>query len=166
MHAIRGFGGCLTQQPFGEPENPAANRRAAERQLHELICGSHPNGDQQEKRIATKTPPNKRLKTLLPSILTHDFEEKNLTAYGGLLTVATMLERLGFQQRVEETLTVKRVPRARAYTCSSWRWCQQRDFRGSTTCDLWRVNRLIDRLRAIASEGRQFGPVLATPLRE
>src|SRR6202051_649464 len=39
----------------------------------------------------------------------YDFEAKNLTAYGGLLPVATMLEKLGFQQLVEETLTVKRV---------------------------------------------------------
>jgi hypothetical protein len=42
----------------------------------------------------------------------YDFEAKNLTAYGGLLPVATMLERLGFQQLVEETLTVKRATRA------------------------------------------------------
>jgi hypothetical protein len=42
----------------------------------------------------------------------YDFEAKNLTAYGGLLPVATMLEKLGFQQVVEETLTVKRVTRA------------------------------------------------------
>ena len=42
----------------------------------------------------------------------YDFEGKNLTAYGGLLPVATMLEQLGFQQLVEETLTVKRVTRA------------------------------------------------------
>jgi hypothetical protein len=41
-----------------------------------------------------------------------DFEAKNLTAYGGLLPVATMLEELGFQQLVEETLTVKRITRA------------------------------------------------------
>ena len=41
----------------------------------------------------------------------YDFEGKNLTAYGGLLPVATMLERLRFQQLVEETLTVKRVTR-------------------------------------------------------
>jgi len=41
-----------------------------------------------------------------------DFDSRNLTAYGGLLPVATMLERLQFQQLVEETLTVKRVPRA------------------------------------------------------
>ena len=42
----------------------------------------------------------------------YDFEARNLTAYGGLLPVATMLERLGFQQLVEETLTVKRLTRA------------------------------------------------------
>src|SRR5215469_17899818 len=42
----------------------------------------------------------------------YDFEGKNLTAYGGLLPVATMLERLRFQQLVEEILTVKRVTRA------------------------------------------------------
>ena len=41
-----------------------------------------------------------------------DFEGENLTAYGGLLPVATMLERLGFQQLVEETLTGKRLPKA------------------------------------------------------
>jgi hypothetical protein len=43
---------------------------------------------------------------------TFDFEGRNLTAYGGLLPVATMLEKLGFQQLVETTLTVKRVTRA------------------------------------------------------
>jgi len=41
-----------------------------------------------------------------------DFEGKNLTPYGGLLPVATMLEKLQFQQLVEGTLTVKRVTRA------------------------------------------------------
>jgi hypothetical protein len=42
----------------------------------------------------------------------YDFEARNLTAYGGLLPVATMLEKLGFQQLVEETLTVKRQTKA------------------------------------------------------
>jgi hypothetical protein len=42
----------------------------------------------------------------------YDFEAKNMTAYGGLLPVATMLEKLGFQQLVEETLTVKRATRS------------------------------------------------------
>lgn len=42
----------------------------------------------------------------------YDFQAKNLTAYGGLLPVATMLEKLGFQRLVEETLTLKRQTRA------------------------------------------------------
>jgi len=35
-----------------------------------------------------------------------------MTAYGGLLPVATMLENLGFQQLVEEVVTVKRQTRS------------------------------------------------------
>jgi hypothetical protein len=42
----------------------------------------------------------------------YDFEAHNLTAYGGLLPVATMLEKLGFQQLIEETLTIRRQTRA------------------------------------------------------
>jgi len=41
----------------------------------------------------------------------YDFSARNLTAYGGLLPVATMLEKLGFQQLVEETLTIRRQTR-------------------------------------------------------
>jgi len=41
----------------------------------------------------------------------YDFEGKNLTAYGGLLPIATLLEKLEFRQLVEETLSVKRVTR-------------------------------------------------------
>jgi hypothetical protein len=42
----------------------------------------------------------------------YDFGAKNLTAYGGLLPVAALLEKLGFQQLVEESLSVKRKTRA------------------------------------------------------
>ena len=42
----------------------------------------------------------------------YDFNGKNLTPYGGLLPVFTMLEKLGFQSLVEQTLTSKRIPRA------------------------------------------------------
>jgi len=41
----------------------------------------------------------------------YDFDSKNLTAYGGLLPVGTLLEKLGFRQLVEETLKVKRQTR-------------------------------------------------------
>jgi Transposase DDE domain group 1 len=40
-----------------------------------------------------------------------DFGAKNLTPYGGLFPVATMLEKLGLQKLVEETLTIPRIPR-------------------------------------------------------
>jgi len=39
----------------------------------------------------------------------YDFSAKNLTPYGGLLPVATMLEKIGFQKLVEEALTVERI---------------------------------------------------------
>ena len=39
----------------------------------------------------------------------YDFSAKNLTPYGGLLPVATMLEKIGFQQLVEEALTLERI---------------------------------------------------------
>jgi hypothetical protein len=42
----------------------------------------------------------------------YDFNGKNLTPYGGLLPVITMLEKLGFPFLVEQTLTSKRIPRA------------------------------------------------------
>src|SRR6266481_5060934 len=41
----------------------------------------------------------------------YQFSGKNLTAYGGLLPVATMLEKLGFQALVEETITSSRETR-------------------------------------------------------
>ena len=40
-----------------------------------------------------------------------DFGAKNLTPYGGLFPVATMLEKLGFKKLIEETLTIHRIPR-------------------------------------------------------
>ena len=42
----------------------------------------------------------------------YDFNGKNLTPYGGLLPVATLLEKLEFVALVAELLTVKRIPRA------------------------------------------------------
>ena len=42
----------------------------------------------------------------------YDFKGKNLTPYGGLLPVITMLEKLDFPSLVQETLTSKRIPRA------------------------------------------------------
>jgi len=42
----------------------------------------------------------------------YDFSARNLTAYGGLLPVATMLEKLGFESLVQEMIPVRRRTRA------------------------------------------------------
>jgi len=69
----------------------------------------------------------------------YDFDGRNLTAYGGLLPVATMLEKLGFRQLVEETLTVQRRTRAmtmyRFVLAMCWpvTWA----FRVSSICASW-----------------------------
>src|SRR3989449_151505 len=55
---------------------------------------------------ATHSEPNK-----IGASTPYDFEGKNLTAYAGLLPVATMLEKLGFQQLLEATITSNRVTR-------------------------------------------------------
>ena len=65
-----------------------------------------------------KTPARQEAEGVIPEPLKigastpYDFSARNLTAYGGLLPVATMLEKLGFEQLVEETLTVQRLTRA------------------------------------------------------
>ena len=42
----------------------------------------------------------------------YDFCAKNLTPYGGLLPVATMLEKIGFEKLIDETVTVERTTKA------------------------------------------------------
>src|SRR5205085_6944072 len=54
----------------------------------------------------TRSEPNK-----IGASTPYEFSGKNLTAYGGLLPVATMLEKLGFQALVEETITSNRETR-------------------------------------------------------
>ena len=39
----------------------------------------------------------------------YDFQASNLTAYGGLLPVAVMLEKLGFQELIQEHVTIRRL---------------------------------------------------------
>src|SRR5881396_2424058 len=56
---------------------------------------------------ATQSEPNK-----IGASTPYDFNAKNLTPYGGLLPVATMLEKLGFAALVEETITCGRMTRA------------------------------------------------------
>jgi hypothetical protein len=55
-----------------------------------------------------RAPEPNKINTSTP----YDFSGKNLTPYGGLLPVITMLEKLGFQSLVEQTVTSKGIPRA------------------------------------------------------
>jgi hypothetical protein len=74
---------------FGACEQAATNRRAD-------ANGSTPSRFQKDVHYVGDS---------------YDFDSKNLTAYGGLLPVGTLLEKVGFGQLVEETLKVKRQTR-------------------------------------------------------
>ena len=66
-----------------------------------------------EKGPANQGPPaDTREPSKIGASTPYDFDSKNLTAYGGLLPVATMLEKLGFQQLLEQTLSVPRETRS------------------------------------------------------
>src|SRR5438093_2603688 len=76
------------------------NRKRAAKQA---IQATHP----EPNKIGASTP--------------YDFEGRNLTPYGGLLPVATMLEKLGLQQLLEATITSKRVTRVMSlYKFALW----------------------------------------------
>ena len=70
------------------------------------------------KKDSAKTPVNQGAEEVssepnkINASTPYDFTAKNLTPYGGLLPVITMLEKLGFQALVEQTVTAKRIPRA------------------------------------------------------
>jgi hypothetical protein len=72
----------------------------------------HGNQDTRARRFPQGSEEHKGEANEINAATPYDFEGKNLTAYAGLLPVATLLEKLGFQQGVEETLRVKRVTRA------------------------------------------------------
>ena len=64
----------------------------------------------------TRKPPAKQARRrVIPKPMkigastSYDFQGSNLTAYGGLLPVATMLEKLQFQELIERHMTIKRL---------------------------------------------------------
>src|SRR5437660_7631553 len=67
------------------------------------------------KEHTQKTPAKQAPDVVIPKPMKigastpYDFEGSNMTAYGGLLPVATMLEKLQFQQLIEEHVTIRRV---------------------------------------------------------
>src|SRR3982075_3994150 len=72
----------------------------------------------EQEQNSGRRPSNQEVRDVIPepnkigASTPYDFNGKNLTPYGGLLPVITMLEKLGFQSLVEQTITSKRIPRA------------------------------------------------------
>ena len=75
-----------------------------------MVKGRRQHSSESRSRQASResSPVPKEIKASTP----YDFSAKNLTPYGGLLPVATMLEKMRFQSLLEETLTVGRRTRA------------------------------------------------------
>jgi len=67
-------------------------------------ANQHNGGRAVDQGISAAIPEANKIGASTP----YDFQGQNLTAYCGLLPVATMLEKLGFQQLIEENLTIKR----------------------------------------------------------
>ena len=71
-----------------------------------------------QEQDSGRRPANQAVRDVIPepnkinASTPYDFNGKNLTPYGGLLPVITMLDKLGFQSLVEQTVTSKRIPRA------------------------------------------------------
>jgi hypothetical protein len=68
-----------------------------------------------KRRIPQASPERPFQPNKINANMTFDFEGKNLTPYGGLFPVATMLEKLKFQELIEEIITVKRRLRAMSF---------------------------------------------------
>src|SRR2546423_4434177 len=72
----------------------------------------------EQEQNSGRRPSNQGVRYVIPdpnkinASTPYDFNGRNLTPYGGLLPVITMLEKLGFQSLVEQTVTSKRIPRA------------------------------------------------------
>jgi len=72
----------------------------------------------EQEQNSGRRPANQGVRDVIPepnrinASTPYDFNGKNLTPYGGLLPVVTMLEKLGFESLVEQTVTSKRIPRA------------------------------------------------------
>src|SRR3974377_1094340 len=105
-------------EPFGDPENPGLKQG---KRVSWRFADSFSGVTQKVKnnrKHSEKTPCGQGAETVIPAPLKigastpYDFSARNLTAYGGLLPVATMLEKLGFEELVEETLTIQRLTKA------------------------------------------------------
>src|ERR1017187_5942014 len=103
--------------PFGDPVNIGVQQKLAKlllrktdpKEVTQMVTDSKEDSDKtpiKQGPAKVSSEPNK-----IGPATPYDFDGKNLTAYGGLLPVGTLLEKLEFRQVVEETLNVKRQTR-------------------------------------------------------
>src|SRR6204780_5798878 len=108
----------MHSEPFGDPVKIGIKQKFAKLALRRTDPKEVTQMVTDRKKDSRKTPgkqgpegsapePNK-----INASTPYDFAGRNLTPYGGLLPVITMLEKLGFQGLVEQTVTSKRIPRA------------------------------------------------------
>src|ERR1043166_6846116 len=117
MHEDAAADGHRPGEPLVDPENPALEqgKRRSWRFADSFSGVTQKVKDSEEhseKRAARQEVAVVAEPLKVGASTPYDFSARNLTAYGGLLPVATMLEKLGFQQLVEETLTIRRRTRA------------------------------------------------------
>ena len=66
----------------------------------------------EQEQDSGRRPANQGVRDVIPepnkigAATPYDFDGRNLTAYGGLLPVGTLLEKLGFRTLIEELVTV------------------------------------------------------------
>ncbi len=114
--SAREVGGVLNH--LGTPENMGYNRESVKNRASQTGPKEVTQMVTNRKKHSNKTPVKQgpervsREPNRIGASTPYDFSGKNLTPYGGLLPVITMLEKLGFQSLVEQTLTSKRIPRA------------------------------------------------------
>lgn len=104
--------------PSGDPENPELKQGERRSWRFADSFSGVTQKVNNNRKHSEKTRATQGVEAAIPEPLKigastpFDFTARHLTAYGGLLPVATMLEKLGFQDLVEETLSLRRQTRA------------------------------------------------------
>jgi hypothetical protein len=108
----------MHSEPFGDPVKIGIKQKFAKLALRRTDPKEITQMVTDRKKDSRKWPRKQGPESSVPepnkinASTPYDFAGKNLTPYGGLLPVITMLEKLGFQGLVEQTVTSKRIPRA------------------------------------------------------
>src|ERR1700734_19974 len=108
----------MHSEPFGDPVKIGVKQKFAKFALRRTNPKEVTQMVTDTKKDSRKTPEKQGPEGSVPepnkinASTPYDFAGRNLTPYGGLLPVITMLEKLGFQGLVEQTVTSKRIPRA------------------------------------------------------